>query len=171
MFRESRWFAWFLLVASLCALPRFGQRENEYAPDISDSDFYLDMARTFAGDQATFTPGNAAWQPHHYNRPLVPWLVGHLGKSCLRGNLRATFSLLDILAAAGIALMLKTAIERHRPAWRFTWLPSVLFLTGFPQLNWGYHLLTDTAGLATALLSALYAAWLIQRDQREAGLG
>ncbi len=164
--RQWRWFIVFLLVATVCALPRFGQRENEYAPSVSDSDLYLEMARVFTGDQAQFTPAYVAWQPHHYNRPLVPWLAGHLGKHLLRGNLRAAFSLLDILAAAGIALMLKQAIERQAPAWRYTWLPSLLFLTGFPQLNWGYHLLTDTAGLATALLTALYAVRLISAEKR-----
>jgi hypothetical protein len=39
-----------------------------------------------------------------------------------------------------------------------------LFLAGFPQLNWGYHLLTDTAGIATALLGALYAAYLMSAN-------
>ncbi len=165
MRRQQRWFICFLLVAGICALPRFGQRENEYAPGLSDSDLYLEMARVFTGDQAEFTPAYVAGQPHHYNRPLVPWLAGHLGKGLLRGHLRAAFSLLDILAAAGIAMLLKRAIERHIPSWRFTWLPSVLFLTGFPQLNWGYHILTDTAGLATALLAGLYAVWLIQKDK------
>src|SRR5690606_23837804 len=32
----------------------------------------------------------------------------------------------------------------------------------FPQVNWGYHVLTDTLGLATAFLSALAAAALIE---------
>jgi hypothetical protein len=163
MVRLIRWFTVFVLLASLCALPRFGQRENEYAPGVSDSDLYLEMARVFTGDKEAFTPAYVAWQPHHYNRPLLPWLAGHLAE-CLPGhNLRAAFSLLNILAAAWMALLLKMALERHAPAWRHTWLPPVLFLTGFPQLNWGYHLLTDTAGLATALTVALYATWLIRR--------
>lgn len=165
MWRQQSWFIGFLLVAGICSLPRFGQRENEYAPSVSDSDFYLEMARVFTGDQEEFTPAYVAWQPHHFNRPLAPWLAGHLGKNLFRGHLRAAFSLLDILAAALIAMLLKLAIEMQIPAWRFTWLPSVLFLTGFPQLNWGYHILTDTAGLATALLVVFYTVWLIQKNK------
>lgn len=167
MWRHFSWFILFLLLAVLCSLPRFGQRENEFSSGVSDSDLYLEMARVFTGDQAGFTPAYVAFGPHHYNRPLVPWLTGYLGKYLLRGDLRAAFSLLNILAAAGMAVLLKSAIERHTPDGRFTWLPSVLFLTGFPQLNWGYHLLTDTAGLATALLAALYAVWLVRRNRSD----
>jgi hypothetical protein len=33
----------------------------------------------------------------------------------------------------------------------------VLFLTGFPQVNWGYHVLTDSLGYVTAFSSGLLA--------------
>jgi energy-converting hydrogenase Eha subunit A len=167
MTRHAVWFVLFAIVATVCSLPRFGQRENEHAPTVSDSDYYLEMSRVFAGEQAQFTPAYVAAGPHHYNRPLLPWAAGMLGKYLLGGDMRAAFSLLAIFASAMIALILKLAIERQRPSWRFTWLPSVLFLTGFPQLNWGYHLLTDTMGLATAMAAALYAVWLVTSEQSE----
>jgi hypothetical protein len=54
-------------------------------------------------------------------------------------------------------------VSRERPEWTLTWMPSVLFLTGFPQINWGYHIFTDTLGYATALATAVYADWLVKR--------
>jgi hypothetical protein len=153
----------FLLLSALASIPRFGQRENEHSPEVSDSDLYIEMARVFTGEMKQFTPDYVVWQPHHYNRPLLPFLAGHLGKDLLGGNLRAAFSLINIIAAAAVALFLKQIIRRHRSEWRLSWLPSALFLTGFPQLNWGYHIFTDTIGYATALATAFYASWLIEQ--------
>jgi len=162
----ARWVlfvALFLGLSALCSLPRFGQRENEHVPRLSDSDLYLEMARVFTGDANQFSAGWLAERPHHYNRPLFSFLAGYLGKYVLGGNLRAAFSLINILAATTIALLLMRCIQEHRPTWQMAWLPSVLFLTAFPQLNWGYHILTDTLGLATAFATTAYAAWLVER--------
>lgn len=164
--RHWWWFCFFVVLATLCALPRFGERENEYAPGVSDSDLYLEMAWVFSGQQDGFTTALVEWQPHHYNRPLLPWLAGYAAQFALNGHWRAAFSLLNILGAAAVALMLKRAIETHQPHWRYTWLPPILFCCGFPQLNWGYHILTDTAGYATALGTTLYAVSLIQRPRK-----
>jgi hypothetical protein len=158
----------FLLVSAIASIPRFGQRENEHAPGVSDSDLYIEMARVFTGELKQFTPDYVAWQPHHYNRPVLPFLAGYLGKYLLGGNLRAAFSLINIVAATVVAFFVMQIIRRHRPEWRLSWLPSVLFLTGFPQLNWGYHIFTDTIGYATALSTAYYAAWLIEQIEETA---
>ena len=156
------WYALlFLAVAVLASLPRFGQRENDTLP-ISDSDLYMEMARFFTGDVAGFTPKWVQDWAHHYNRPLLPFLAGWLAKLVLADNLRAAFSLLNIVAAASLALLMFVYLRREQPNWRLLWLPSLLFLTAFPQLNWGYHILTDTAGYATAMAVAVYGAWLIK---------
>jgi len=72
----ARAFSVFLLLAALCSIPRFGQRENEYFPAVSDSDLYLEMARVFAGQAQGFTAEWVASQPHHYNRPCFRFLPG-----------------------------------------------------------------------------------------------
>jgi hypothetical protein len=59
----------FLLVALLSSIPRFGQRENEALPTISDSDLYLEMAHVFVGETPGFDPERLETWPHHYNRP------------------------------------------------------------------------------------------------------
>ncbi|MBI4538214.1 MAG: hypothetical protein HY704_01720 [Gemmatimonadetes bacterium] len=151
------------LVALGSSMLRFGQRENEALP-VSDSDYYLDMARVFAGEAQEFRAGYA--EPpavHHYARPLLPFLAGQVGRHLLGGNYRAAFSLLNLLAAWAIAVSLYSMLLAYRPEIHYPWIPSVLFLTGFPQLNWGYHLLTDTAGYATAFPAALYVARLCER--------
>jgi hypothetical protein len=153
----------FLLLSAFASIPRFGERENEHSPGVSDSDLYIEMARVFTGELKQFTKDYVAWQPHHYNRPCLPFLAGYFGKFLLGGNLRAAFSLINIVAATVVALLLMKVVQRHRPEWQLSWLPSVLFLTGFPQLNWGYHIFTDTLGYATALSTACYAAWLIEQ--------
>ena len=56
-------------------------------------------------------------------------------------------------------------LARIAPDLRYPWLPSALFLTGFPQMNWGYHLLTDTIGYATSFVAAM-AAWAILESDR-----
>jgi hypothetical protein len=145
----------FVVIATIAALPRFGQRENEHQPTVSDSDLYLEMARVFTGDKAGFNPEWVAWQPHHYNRPLLPFVAGHLGKYLLGGNLRAAFSIVNILCAALVAMLLMRYLREHRPEWKLCWAPSVLFLTAFPQINWGYHIFTDTTGYGTAMALAM----------------
>src|SRR6266536_836310 len=154
-------FCGFVLLAALCSIPRFGQRENEHYPGVSDSDLYLEMARVFTGDASGFTAEWVAWQPHHYNRPLHSFLAGWLGKCAFGGNLRVAFSVVDILAAATLAWVFWRQVRRYRPEWKLAWLPPVLFLTGFPQLNWGYHILTDTLGLAMAFLTGEFAERII----------
>jgi len=156
--------ALFLLVSALCSIPRFGQRENEGAPGVSDSDLYIEMAEVFTGSRQAFTAEYVTWQPHHYNRPLLSFLAGHIAKWVLHGNLRAAFSLINILSAATIAVLLMHVIQTTRPEWNLAWLPSMLFLTGFPQLNWGYHIFTDTLGYATAFVTASYGAWLVRQS-------
>lgn len=156
----------FLALAVICALPRFGQRENESLPVVSDSDCYMDMARVFLGDAPYFNPEWVKTGPHHYSRPLFPFLAGWLARGILGGNLRAAFSVIDIVAAALTATLLMGVIQRSRPEWRLAWLPSALLVTGFPQMNWGYHILTDTLGIATAFAAACYAERLVrQADQ------
>jgi hypothetical protein len=163
--QRSLWFFAFLFlsIAVICSLPRFGQRENENLPSVSDSDRYLEMARVFTGQQRQFTPEWASEHAHHYNRPLLPFAAGWLGKTLLFGNVRAAFSLINILSAAFGAFLLFIYLRRHCPEWTLAWLPSVLFLTGFPQLNWGYHILTDTIGYGTAIATAVYGDWLVAR--------
>ena len=43
----------FTLVAVLSSLLRFGNRENNLS-DVSDSDYYLDMAQVFVGQKTEF---------------------------------------------------------------------------------------------------------------------
>ncbi|MBW3535481.1 MAG: hypothetical protein KY453_09745 [Gemmatimonadetes bacterium] len=150
------------------SLPRFGQRENEGAA-LSDSDYYLDMAEVFAGEAERFdarysAPGHPG--AHHYGRPLLPWLAAGLDP-LLPGGARAAFSLLNLLAAWAAALALTFHLSQAVPGLRHPWVPGALFLTGFPQVNWGYHLLTDTFGLATALVACLCAAALLRWHARE----
>ena len=160
--RRLRHALLFLLIGAVCSLPRFGERENEHQPTTSDSDYYLDMAHVFIGSSDNFNQDWVQAAPHHYNRPLFPFLAGNLAHSVLRDNFRAAFGVVNILAAALLASLLLYVIWEQRPEWKLAWMPSVLFLTGFPQLNWGYHLLTDTLGLATAFASSCYAAYLVR---------
>ncbi len=158
----------FLAVAIVSSWPRFGQKENEESPAPPvDSEIFLDMARVFNGNAVAFNPELVKFAPHHYNRPLVSYLAGFLGKYALGGNLRAAFSVVNILGAtaAGMAFML--LIRGLQPGWRWYWLPSVLFLTAFPQMDWGYHILSDGLGMSTAVLLAVGGAGLIGRMERE----
>src|SRR5688572_25005177 len=143
----------FLMIATAASLPRFGQRENERERMrvVSDSDLYLEMARVFIGDQPRFTREWVDWQPHHYNRPLLPFAAGWVGAYLLGGNVLAAFSFINIFLATLAAVLLMRYLREQRPDWKLYWAPSVLFLTGFPQINWGYHILTDTAGYGTAI--------------------
>lgn len=158
----------FLAIGAICSLPRFGQRENERLPTTSDSDFYIDMAHVFAGQAARFNPEYVKIGPHHYNRPLLSFLAGHLAKALPGNNLRAAFSLVDLVSIVLAALLLMEMVTVFKPDTRLAWLPAVLLLSGFPQLNWGYHILSDTVGLATGFLTACYAAWLVRRTDAPA---
>ena len=81
---KMAWFAvLFFAIAAACSIPRFGQRENEALPAISDSDLFIDMAHVFAGDAPAFNPQYFRMEPHHYNRPLLAFLAGYLGKYLL----------------------------------------------------------------------------------------
>jgi len=159
-------FLCFGLIAFAVSLPRFGQFENEYAPALSDSAFYHEMAKVFFGQQEHFTEEYVAGASHHYNRPLFPWLAGLLNRVVPALPLRASFSLINILASALIAVLLYVSVKTHMSGWQLAWLPSLLFLTAFPQLNWGYHLLTDTLGLATAMACTLFAVKVIDNTYR-----
>jgi len=156
------------LLAIASAYPRFGQRENEGA-ELSDSDYYLDMVAVFSGEAPAFDPVYAApGHPgsKHYARPFLSLLAAQL-RAVTGMEARAAFSAIAIAGAwaiaAGLYLLLATAL----PAMHLAWLPSALFLTGFPQVNWGYHILSDTLGYATAFLAAL-CAWGILRWYRTA---
>lgn len=152
----------FAVLALAASIPRFGQREND-ASLLSDSDYYLDMAAVAAG-KAAF---DLAWSSpdyfgaHHYSRPLLPYLAGTLGRVV---PVRAAFSLLDVVAAWGAAFVFFVFLGRAAPRLRHPWLPPALFLTGFPQVDWGYHILTDTVGLATAFGAAVAAWAVLERD-------
>src|SRR5712691_2919821 len=90
----------FLGVAALCSIPRFGQRENEALPMVSDSDYFIDMARVFVGDEENFNSDYVRFGAHHYNRPLLSLIAGYVGKYLLKGGVRAAFSFVQIVAAA-----------------------------------------------------------------------
>jgi hypothetical protein len=164
----ERWRApaLFALLAIAASLPRFGERENPAAA-LSDSDYYLDMAGVAAGERPAF---DAEWSDpgyfgaHHYGRPLAPFLAGTLARALPVAPAHA-FSVLAVLAAWAVAVALHRLLVHTAPGLRIAWLPSALFLTGFPQMNWGYHVLTDTVGYATAFLSAVAAGAAIERDQ------
>ena len=143
------------LVAIICSLPRFGQRENE-SLKLSDSDYYLDMSKVFVGMQHEFSEEyrNAGDLPHHYARPFFSLIAGLLGHYVLNDNFRAAFSIINIISAWIISLLLYILLLEYRPDLRYPWLPGLLFLIGFPQINWGYHILSDTLGYATALGSS-----------------
>jgi hypothetical protein len=154
----------FLAIAALCSVPRFGQRENEALPVVSDSDAFLDMARVFSGEAEHFRRDWVIDIPLQYRRPLLSFLAAPLGRHLLGGNMRAAISVVQILAATVTALLLLRIVRKQHPDWTFDWLPSVLFLSAFPQMNWGYHLLSDNLGITTALALASYGEWLLSRS-------
>ena len=159
-----------LALAAAAAIPRFGQRENPSAA-VSDSDYYLDMAAVFAGERAAFNPEWSApghTGAHHYARPLLPFLAGWTARAIPGLGVRAAFSVVNVLAAWLIAALLYLVVARNTTDVRHPWLPSALFLTGFPQVNWGYHILTDTLGYATAFAAAV-VAWSILRPGPDRG--
>ena len=139
----------FTLVAVLSSLLRFGNRENNLSV-LSDSDFYLDMAQVFVGQKAEFNHYFLTGAAHHYNRPLLPFCAGLLGHYVLNNNYRAAFSIINIQAAVFIAYLFFLIVNSFYPLIKYSWFPSLLFLTAFSQMDWGYHILTETIGLAFA---------------------
>ena len=157
------------IVAVAASIPRFGSRENEQLAK-SDSDYYLDMAEYFSGGQERpdpryVDPGNP--RSHHYIRVFFPFLAGHLGHELLGDDYRTAFSLLNVLAAWLIALLLYQLVATRRPDFDHPWVPGLLFLVSFPQMNWGYHVLTDTMGYATTLAATLAAVHLVDIHQAD----
>lgn len=140
----------FTLVGILSSLLRFGDRENDRA-EISDSDYYLDMAQVFAGQKTEFNQQLLRVAPHHYNRPVLPFCAGLLGHYLLKDNYSAAFSIINILSAILIACLFYIIITHFYPKLIYPWFPSFLFLTSFSQMDFGYHILTETIGLAFAL--------------------
>lgn len=155
-------------VAVLSSLLRFGQRENEISV-LSDSDYYLDMAKVFWGGKSSFNREYCFNGPHHYNRPLLPFLAGGLGCHALHGNTRAAFSIVNILMAWLIASLLYKAVLDSSPGGAYAWLPSICFLTAFPQMNWGYHILTETTGIALAFAASYWLSRVLSRMEGNAG--
>ena len=139
----------FTLVALLSSLLRFGNRENNLAA-LSDSDYYLDMAKVFAGQKEEFNHQFLMVAAHHYNRPLLPFCAGILGHYVMNDNYSAAFSILNILSAIFIAYLFFVVVNVLYPKINYSWFPSLLFLTAFPQMDFGYHILTETIGLAFA---------------------
>lgn len=151
-----------VLLAAAAASLRFGQRENESLPH-SDSDYYLDMARVFAGEQVGFSSEFALQRasPQHYTRPVLPLLVGILVRTVPTIEYRVAFSVLNIAAAAVTAALLVTLLHRWATHLQRAFFAVPLFLFSFPQMNWGYHILTDTAGYAVTLAAVVLAADLL----------
>ena len=159
--------AFLILLAALCSIRRFGARENEQVQTThSDSDLYLEMSAVFTGQSHTkgFDRKYADVHGHHYNRPALPFMAGWLGHALLGGDFRTSFSLINIAASVVIAFTLFRLIRSLSPNVDYAWTAPVLFLTAFPQVNWGYHILTDTLGFATALLSAAVAVRLLDEE-------
>jgi hypothetical protein len=151
----------FVLVSMISSLLRFGQRENNIPNVESDSDYYLDMAQVFVGEKAEINKAFFKSNEHHYNRPLLPFCAGLLGHYMLNNNYAAAFSIINILAAIFIAFLFYIIIRRLYPTILYPWFPSVLFLTAFPQMDFGYHILTETIGLAFALGTCYFVYNLI----------
>jgi hypothetical protein len=139
----------FTIVGILSSLLRFGHRENNL-DKLSDSDYYLDMAQVFAGQKEEFNPQLIRVASHHYNRPLLPFCAGFLGHYVLNDNYSAAFSIINILLAIFIAYLFFMMINTLYPKIVYSWFPSLLFLTAFAQMDFGYHILTETIGLAFA---------------------
>ena len=155
-------------MAVVASVPRFGQRENDGSA-LSDSDYYLDMGSVFAGDKPAFdqTWSDAGYfGAHHYSRSLLPFLAAVVVRAAPGVSLPRAFSLVNVFAAWVLACALYGLLARIAPDLRNPWLPSALFLNGFPQMNWGYHLLTDTIGYATSFVAALAAWAMLEWDRR-----
>jgi hypothetical protein len=130
------------------------------------------MAEVFAGREDAFDPvwsGAGHFGSHHYARPLLPFVAGTLTRAVPGLGVPAAFSVVNVVGAWVVAATLYLWLAHAVPALALAWLPSALFLTGFPQIDWGFHLLTDTIGYATALPAAV-AVWAFLR-WREGGIG
>lgn len=159
---DRRVYMILLAAAVTSSVLRFGHRENNLAP-ISDSDAYIDMADTWAGRRSSFEtnlPGIHIW---HYNRPLLPAVAAVASKPFGRSSLRGCFSGINILAAWFMVIVLYRALRRHAQELKSPIFVCLFALTGFPQLNWGYHILTDTMGYATAMAACVWAAFIFDR--------
>ncbi len=152
----------FTIVSILSSLLRFGQRENNLAVE-SDSDYYLDMIQVFMGNKEEFNKSFFVTNEHHYNRPLLPVCAGLLGHYFLNNNYPAAFSIINIISAIFIAFLFYIIINRFYPKIVYSWFPSLLFLTAFPQMDFGYHILTETIGLAFALGTCYFVYNLVCR--------
>jgi hypothetical protein len=157
----------FLFAAFAASAFHFGERENETLT-LSDSDFYLDMAQVFSGQKPEWNPHFFEIASHHYNRPLLPAAAAAVGRGILGGDFRTAFSIVNILFAALSAVLLSLHLGRNEETARWDVLLPLLFLFAFPQLNWGYHILTDTTGIALAFLASSMSVYLLER--RLAGL-
>jgi hypothetical protein len=157
----------FILVGILSSLLRFGNRENNIANVESDSDYYLDMAQVFAGQKAEINYKFLSGNEHHYNRPFLPFCAGILGHYVLNNNYPAAFSIINILAAIFIAYLFFIIVNSFYPTIKYPWFPSLLFLTAFSQMDWGYHILTETIGLAFALGTCYFVYNLICQIEKK----
>ena len=109
------------------------------------------MAHVFSGEKETFNKAYLERKEfHHYARPLFSYCAAKI--TSLGLSLRTSFSVLNILAAWIIAVIFYIGIVVNLPCFQYPWLPPFLFLTGFPQLDWGYHLLTDTFGYGFSII-------------------
>lgn len=163
-----KWPALFLLLAILVSLFRFGERENENFP-LSDSDAYLDMAMTFAQEKESFDSYLVQEKIWHYNRPGFPFAAAVVHHFFPTISYRSAFSLINVLSAWGMSVLL-FFIVRQKNLLETFWLPSCLLLVSFPQLNWGFHILTDTSGLFLAFVCG-YLVTEIVFDRQYAGAG
>jgi len=159
----------FTVVSILSSLLRFGQRENNLSVE-SDSDYYLDMAQVFMGQKEEFNKRFFVTNEHHYNRPLLPFCAGLLGHYVLNNNYSAAFSIINIISAIFIAFLFYIIVNRFYPKIVYSWFPSLLFLTAFSQMDFGYHILTETIGLAFALGTCYFLYNLIcQIENKQSG--
>jgi hypothetical protein len=123
------------------------------------------MAMVFSGDKEDFNPDLLRGLPHHYNRPFFPYLAGLIGHYFLDSDFRSAFSVINIIAAIVIAYILLIFIMKYYPEIRHPWIPSVLFLTAFSQMDFGYHILTETIGLAFAFSTCFFLYEFILRNE------
>lgn len=154
------------LIAVLAAIPRFGSRENP-ASVASDSDYYLNMALVFAGEAEAFNPAAAApgsSGSRHYARPLLSLLAAPLVRLGVSPAL--ALSSISLLSAWTVSAALYLLLIRSLGL-GLAWLPPALYLTGFPQVNWGYHILSDSLGYATAFLASLAASAFLHWKRTE----
>ena len=162
---KFRFLILFTVVAVLSSILRFGQRENDNLSTLSDSDCYIDMAMVFSGEKEAFNPDWIRGLPHHYNRPFFPFVAGLIGHYLLGDDFKSAFSVINIIAAIVIAYILLIFLLKYYPDIRHPWIPSVLFLTAFSQMDFGYHILTETIGLAFALSACYFLYEFILRNE------